>query len=44
VVALAPLWLTGVEGSEVAELDVVGVWGVRRFDAGSGRLRREEGV
>jgi hypothetical protein len=41
VVALAPLWFTGVDGSEEAGVEVEGVWGVRRLDAGSGRLRRE---
>lgn len=44
VVALAPLWFAGVEGSEVTGLDVEGVLGVKRLAAGSGRLCREDGV
>jgi len=40
-VALAPLWFIGVEGPEEAGLEMVGVWGVRRLDAGLGRLWRE---
>lgn len=39
--ALAPFWFAGVEGSEETELEVEGVLGVRRLDAGSGRLWRD---